>query len=111
MPSLLQVLEDAQIRERENCYSDYSFHLLIRQPRKQNLTEFPRLRELGISSLKIYMIYAALQLRDNEILDILLSTRMTGFTTMVHAENGDMLTWMTQKLEERQLYAPKYHAT
>ncbi|KUL82449.1 hypothetical protein ZTR_09960 [Talaromyces verruculosus] len=30
---------------------------------------------------------------------------------MIHAENGDMLTWMTEQLERRRLFAPKYHAT
>ena len=111
MPSLLQVLEDTQARARDNCYTDYSFHMLISHPSKQVLSEFPRLRELGISSLKIYMTYAALQLRDDEILDVLLGARGAGITTMVHAENGDILTWMTQKLEEKQLCAPKYHVT
>lgn len=30
---------------------------------------------------------------------------------MIHAENGDMLTWMTSQLESRGLLAPRYHAT
>ena len=111
MPSLLQVLEETQARAQGNCYTDYSFHMLVSNPSKQVLLEFPRLLELGVSSLKIYMTYAALQLRDDEILDVLLAARGTGMTTMVHAENGDVLTWMTKKLEEKQLFAPKYHAT
>ncbi|KEF54697.1 dihydropyrimidinase [Exophiala aquamarina CBS 119918] len=85
--------------------------MLVGHPGEQALSEFPRLRELGISSLKIYMTYAALQLRDDEILDVLLASRKEGITTMIHAENGDVLNWMTKKLEERKLYAPKYHAT
>lgn len=57
------------------------------------------------------MTYEALQLRDNQILDVLLRARQTGITTMIHAENGDVLAWMTAKLEEQNLLAPKYHAT
>jgi dihydropyrimidinase len=57
------------------------------------------------------MTYAALQLRDNEILDVLLAARQNGITTMVHAESGDVLNWMTLQLEQKKLYAPKYHAT
>lgn len=57
------------------------------------------------------MTYAALQLRDNQILDVLLTSREQGITTMIHAENGDVLTWMTDQLEQRGLVAPKYHAT
>lgn len=111
IPSLLQVLEDTHARAEDNCYTDYSFHMLVGHPGEQALSEFPRLRELGISSLKIYMTYAALQLRDDEILDVLLASRKEGITTMIHAENGDVLNWMTKKLEERKLFAPKYHAT
>ena len=92
-------------------YTDYSFHLLISNPTPDVLSEFPALREQGISSLKIYMTYEALQLRDNQILDVLLEARRNGITTLIHAENGDILSWMTEQLESRGLYGPKYHVT
>ena len=57
------------------------------------------------------MTYEALQLRDNQILDVLLTARQNGITTMIHAENGDILSWMTDKLEAKGLFEPKYHAT
>jgi dihydropyrimidinase len=74
------------------------------------ISEFPTLRKLGISSLKIYMTYQALQLRDNEILDVLLAARTYGLTTMIHAENGAVIEWMTSKLEAANLLSPVYHA-
>lgn len=73
------------------------------------ISEFPALREAGISSLKIYMTYELLQLRDSEILDVLLKAREQKITVMVHAENGDIIEWMTRELEKRKLFAPKYH--
>jgi dihydropyrimidinase len=109
--SLLQVLEETHARAKNNCYTDYSFHMLVGNPGPTALSEFPKLRAQGISSLKIYMTYEALQLRDNQILDVLLASRREGITTMIHAENGDILTWMTAQLESRWLVAPKYHAT
>lgn len=109
--SLLQVLEETHARAKNNCYTDYSFHMLVGNPGPTALSEFPQLRARGISSLKIYMTYEALQLRDNQILDVLLASRREGITTMIHAENGDILTWMTAQLESRGLVAPKYHAT
>jgi dihydropyrimidinase len=108
--SLLPLLEATQAKAKDTCYSDYSFHMLISNPTPTALSEFPALREAGVSSLKIYMTYEALQLRDNEILDVLLASRQHGITTMIHAENGDVLNWMTEQLEARKLYAPKYHA-
>jgi len=110
-PSLLKVLEDTHAKAKDNCYTDYSFHLLVGNPTPNALDEFAALRAAGISSLKIYMTYEALQLRDNQILDVLLEARRQGITTMIHAENGDVLTWMTEQLEAKGLYAPKYHAT
>lgn len=110
-PSLLSVLQQTHAKAHQNCYTDYSFHLLISNPTSDVLSEFSTLREQGISSLKIYMTYEALQLRDNQILDVLLEARRNGITTMIHAENGDILSWMTEQLETRGLFAPKYHAT
>lgn len=57
------------------------------------------------------MTYEVLQLRDNQILDVLLQARRDSITTMIHAENGDVLNWMTDQLESRLLIAPKYHVT
>lgn len=110
-PSLLQVLASTHKLAEGNSYSDYGFHLLVSNPTKDVLGEFPELRKQGISSLKIYMTYEALQLRDHQILDVLLEARRNGITTMIHAENGDVLEWMTSQLESRGLFAPRYHAT
>ncbi len=57
------------------------------------------------------MTYEALQLHDNEILDVLLEARKHQITTMIHAENGAIIDWMTKQLEAKKLFAPKYHAT
>lgn len=88
--SLLEVLEATHKRAAGNCYSDYSFHMLVSNPCELALSQFPLLRSRGISSLKIYMTYAALQLRDDQILDVLLASRREGVVTMVHCENGGM---------------------
>lgn len=57
------------------------------------------------------MTYAALQLNDGQILDVLLAARHHKITTMIHAENNDLILWMTAQLEKRMLFQPKYHAT
>ncbi|KAF2767315.1 D-hydantoinase [Teratosphaeria nubilosa] len=109
--TLLVTLESTHAKAKNKCYSDYSFHLLVANPSEHALSEFPALREAGISSLKIYMTYAALQLNDGQILDVLLAARQHGITTMVHAENNDLILWMTKQLEKRKMFQPKYHAT
>src|SRR3954454_14441187 len=95
--SLLDIQDATHKKSEGICYSDYSFNMLLSNPCPTALAEFSALRERGISSLKIYMTYEALQLRDNQILDVLLASRKEGITTMIHAENGDVLTWMTRQ--------------
>ncbi|KAK5676936.1 hypothetical protein LTS10_010700 [Elasticomyces elasticus] len=109
--TLLATLEATHAKADRVCYSDYSFHLLVANPSENALAEFPALREAGISSLKIYMTYAALKLDDGQILDVLLAARENGITTMIHAENNDLILWMTAQLEKRKMFQPKYHAT
>lgn len=109
--SLLTTLAATHEKAEGNCYIDYSFHLLVSNPSPTALSEFKTLRERGISSLKIYMTYSALQLDDGQILDILLEARRHRITTMIHAENGQVIDWMTKKLEEKRLFAPKWHVT
>jgi dihydropyrimidinase len=109
--SLLRPLEATHAKAKDQCYCDYSFHLLVGNPSATALSEFSTLRNGGVSSLKIYMTYAALRLHDTQILDVLLEARSKGITTMIHAENDDIINWMTAQLEKRKLFAPKYHAT
>lgn len=109
--SALPPLEVAHGKAKDVCYCDYSFHLLLSNPSPTTLGQFKALREQGISSLKIYMTYAALQLHDDQILDVLLEARRQRITTMIHAENGQVIEWMTRKLEEKRFFKPKYHGT
>ncbi|KAK3317170.1 hypothetical protein B0T19DRAFT_376013 [Cercophora scortea] len=110
-PSLLRSLADTHTRAKGNSYCDYGFHLLVGNPSKQALSELDTLRDAeGVSSIKIYMTYDALQLRDNQILSVLLKARESHIFTMIHAENGDVLNWLTEQLESMDLVAPKYHA-
>ncbi len=56
------------------------------------------------------MTYDLLQLDDGQMLDILALARREGALVMVHAENYDMIKWLTARLLERGLGAPRYHA-
>lgn len=108
--SPLAAVRDTHALATDNCHCDYSFHLLMGTAKPEVLKELPALKDEGISSIKIYMTYEALQLRDNEILSVLLTARKNKIFTLVHAENGDVLDWLTDQLEEAKLFAPKYHS-
>ncbi|KAF2089409.1 dihydropyrimidinase [Saccharata proteae CBS 121410] len=110
--SLYPVVEEYHNRSRGQSYCDYGFHLILTAPTPQIMkNELPDLvRNGGISSVKIYMTYEPLKLGDRDILDVMMATRSLGMTTMVHAENADMIDWITEKLEEQHLTEPYYHA-
>jgi dihydropyrimidinase len=57
------------------------------------------------------MTYPTARLNDYQILDVLHLARGLGLTTMVHAENADMVEWMTDHLESKAMVEPYHHGT
>ena len=91
---------------------DYAIHLIVSDPTDQVLgQDLPALIKDGYTSFKIYLTYDALVLSDRQFLDVLAVARRDGAIVMVHAENHDMIAWMTERLLQAGLTAPKYHAT
>ena len=109
--SLRQVVEEYHEAAGPKAVIDYAFHLIISDPSEQVLgQELPALIRDGYTSFKVYMTYDLLQLDDGQMLDILAVARREGALVMVHAENHDMIKWLTARLLDRGLGAPRYHA-
>jgi dihydropyrimidinase len=109
--SLRQVVEDYHQAAQPKAVIDYAFHLIISDPTAEVLgQELPALIRDGYTSFKVYMTYDLLQLDDGQMLDILAVARREGALVMVHAENYDMIKWLTARLLERGLGAPRWHA-
>lgn len=88
---------------------DYSYHLILTDPTPEVLEELPSAFDRGITSFKVFMTYAT-RVSDAQFLDILTVAQRHGGLTMVHAENHDMLGWMSSKLADGGHTAPRYHA-
>src|SRR5690349_11981888 len=109
--SLRQVVEEYHEAARPKAVIDYAFHLIISDPSEQVMgQELPALIRDGYTSFKVYMTYDLLQLNDGQMLDILALARREGALVMVHAENYDMIKWLTARLLDHGLGAPRYHA-
>ncbi len=94
------------------CYTDYGFHLIISDPTPAVLgQELPALIKDGYSSFKVFMTYEGLALTDEQILKVMTVARETGALVMVHAENYDIIRFLTDKLEREGHTAPHFHAT
>ncbi|KAJ6483629.1 putative aminohydrolase [Mycena vitilis] len=111
--SLLKVVEAYSARaETTGSYVDYAFHVIIVRDDPDILeAEMPVLVDKwGITSCKLFMTYEAMRLQDYQLLDVMLAALKNSITTMIHAENGDMIQWLTEKLESKDMMAPYYHA-
>ncbi len=109
--SLREVVRDARERAASKVVIDHAFHLIVSDPNEQVLgQELPALIADGHTSFKVYMTYERLRLDDRQMLDVLTTARRHGALTMVHAENHDMIGWLTERLLTRGHDAPKFHA-
>ena len=108
--SLSQVLADYRESAEGRCFIDYAFHAIITDPTAQVLNqELPSLVREGYTSYKLYMTYEGLQLTDRQVLDVLTAMRREQAISMVHAENTEFIEWLTERLVDKGLTAPKYH--
>ncbi|OJF94953.1 dihydropyrimidinase [Pararhizobium antarcticum] len=110
--TLRQSLKDYHAKAEGECYIDVSFHLVVTDPTAYVLgQELPALVADGYSSIKVFMTYDNLRLRDDEILATLDSARSSGALVMVHCENEDAIRFLIGRHEANGELAPKFHAT
>lgn len=112
--SLLSVVERYDARAKATgSYIDYAYHVIIVRCDEDVLErELPILSgpRWGISTCKLFMTYDSQRLGDSDLLTVMHAAAQHGFTPLVHAENGDMISWLTDKLEAKGMLAPIYHA-
>ena len=94
------------------CYTDVAFHLIISEPTESVLgQELPALVRDGYTSFKVFMTYEGLALSDFQMLEVMAVARDTRALVMVHAENYDVIRYLTDQLERAGSTAPRFHAT
>lgn len=110
--SLRQVADDYAALATAKSVIDWSYHLIVSETDKKTLQEdlVEQIRK-GITSFKVYMTYEQLKIDDYQMLDVLALASREKALVMVHAENNDVIKWVSQKLLESGRTAPKYHAT
>jgi dihydropyrimidinase len=109
--SVRAAVEDYHRRAAGKAFIDYAFHLIVSDPSPSVLREeLPALIREGYTSFKIYMTYDDLKLSDRQALEVLAVARRERALVMVHAENSDVIGWLTDTLEAAGHTAPRYHA-
>ena len=109
--SLREVVDIYHKRAGPKSVIDYAFHLIISDVNQQVLgQELPALIKDGYTSFKVFLTYPLLKLEDVDLLNVFSVARRHGAITMVHAENDDMVRWLSDRLLANGYEAPKYHA-
>jgi dihydropyrimidinase len=103
-------VDDYHHRAEGKASVDYAFHLIVSDPTPTVLhEELPALIGKGYTSFKLYMTYEDMKLDDRQILELLEVARLHGAMVMVHAENTDAITYLTERLLAVGKTAPRFH--
>jgi dihydropyrimidinase len=90
---------------------DYGLHLNVSRLDEQIAAELPRLPELGVTSLKVFMAYnGRLRLSDGGIFRLMRIAKEHGLLTMLHAENGDVIEILSAEALEAGHTSAEWHA-
>ena len=94
---------------RANC--DYSFHMAITWWGEKVFDDMPKVVERGINTFKHFMAYkGALMVNDDEMFAAFRRCAEIGALPLVHAENGDVVAELQQKLLAEGNNGPEAHA-
>ncbi len=107
---LAKVVQDYHTAAQRGALIDHAFHMIVADPTAATLAQIPALVESGHASIKVFMTYDRLKLNDAQMLDVLATARAAGALVCVHAENNDIITWLSKRLLEQGHTQPKYHA-
>jgi len=99
-------------KSKEKAVIDYSFHLMVGEINDEVLNELPKvINEEGITSFKVFMAYKnVFQADDETLFRTLVAAKELGALVMVHAENGDVIDYLTKKALAEGKTDPIYHA-
>ncbi|WP_417307774.1 dihydropyrimidinase [Devosia sp.] len=108
--SLLEALQRWD-NKTSQASCDYSFHMAITWWGEQVFNEMKDVVDRGITSFKHFMAYkGSLMVNDDEMFASFQRCAELGALPLVHAENGDVVASMTQKLLAEGNNGPEGHA-
>lgn len=90
---------------------DFGFHMNITRLDARIAAEIPRLKEMGINTLKVFMAYnGRLRLQDREIFEVMRIAKQNRMLVMLHAENGDVIDILVAEALRAGHISPEWHA-
>jgi dihydropyrimidinase len=109
--SLLAAIDDWHQRADLLAAVDFGFHMNVTSLTPQTLAEIPALVKQGVTSVKVFTAYnGRLRLQDGEIYQVMRAAGAAGLTTLLHAENGDVIDLLTAEALAAGHTEPIWHA-
>ncbi len=102
---------DLWLEKSAKAAIDYSFHMNLTQFNHRIAKEIPSLREMGITTLKVFTAYnGRLRIDDGSIFRAMQIARDHGMLVMAHCENGDVIETLTEQALSAGHTTPEWHA-
>ena len=102
---------DIWMKMAEKAAIDYSFHMNLTRFDERVASEIPYLREMGITTLKVFTAYnGRLRIDDGSIFKAMQIARDNGMLVMAHCENGDVIETLTAQALAEGHTTPEWHA-
>jgi dihydropyrimidinase len=106
--SLLHQIREFRGEGSKNSVVDFGIHGVFQHLNEEILAECTALQAEGVSSAKIYTTYSG-RLQDPQILTVLERANEIGLLTAFHAENHDIISFLSSRLSADDLKNPFYH--
>lgn len=102
---------DIWMKMAEKAAIDYSFHMNLTKFNEVIAKEIPLLREMGITTLKVFTAYnGRLRIDDGSIFKAMQIARDNGMLVMAHCENGDVIDTLIEQALAAGHVTPEWHA-
>lgn len=89
---------------------DYGFHMCIVEFNDRVASSIPKIIEEGITSFKCFFAYkGAFMVDDGQFIEVLNSAKKNGALVMLHAENGEIISYLASHFVAGKKLEPLYH--
>jgi dihydropyrimidinase len=108
---MIKALDAWEERSARQASSDYSFHMAVTGWSEQIFKDMATVVNRGVNTFKHFMAYkGALMVNDDEMFASFQRCAALGALPLVHAENGDVIASLQQKLMTEGITGPEAHA-
>ncbi|MBA4380244.1 MAG: hypothetical protein C0393_06160, partial [Anaerolinea sp.] len=99
------------LQKAQKAAVDYSAHMNLTRFDEKIAAEIPSLREMGITTLKVFTAYnGRLRIDDGSIFKALRIAKEHGMLVMAHCENGDVIETLITEALNTGHFSPEWHA-